>query len=61
MWVKCIHLTDDCKCSIYFSPNRPLVCDGFQADQLVCGNSREEAIMIFSGLEGLTKPELKVL
>jgi uncharacterized protein len=51
--VKCIHLTDNLKCAIYNSNNRPRVCDGFQADQIVCGNTREEAIKVFSDLEGL--------
>jgi Fe-S-cluster containining protein len=51
--VKCIHLTDDFKCSIYFSDKRPLVCDGFKADKLVCGETREEAIRVFSELEEL--------
>ena len=51
--VKCIHLTESLECAIYFSDDRPQVCDGFQADKLVCGNSREEAIKVFSELEGL--------
>lgn len=51
--VKCIHLTDNYKCSIYESPFRPLVCDGFKADKLVCGSCREEAINIFATLEGI--------
>jgi uncharacterized protein len=51
--VKCIHLTHDLKCAIYLSDKRPKVCDGFRADKLVCGNSKEEAIKVFSELEGL--------
>jgi uncharacterized protein len=52
--VRCIHLTDELTCGIYDSPDRPKVCDGFQADPLVCGISREEAIKIFAELEGLS-------
>ena len=51
--VKCIHLTDDYKCAIFNSPDRPRVCGGFKAETLVCGNNREEAINILSHLEGL--------
>jgi uncharacterized protein len=52
--VRCIHLTDELACAIYNSPYRPKVCDGFKADPLVCGNSREEAIRIFAELESIT-------
>ena len=51
--VACIHLTDDFACNIINSPDRPKVCNDFQADIQVCGNTREEAIHIFSELEGL--------
>jgi uncharacterized protein len=50
--VRCIHLTEELKCSIYLSNDRPSVCEGFKADKLVCGNTRDEAILIFSELEG---------
>ena len=50
---RCIHLTDNLKCAIYDSPDRPSVCDGFKADILVCGNSRNEALKILAGLENL--------
>ena len=51
--VRCIHLTPDLKCAIYNSPDRPAVCDGFKADELVCGSSRHEALSIMAGLENL--------
>ncbi|MBN1599197.1 MAG: YkgJ family cysteine cluster protein [Bacteroidales bacterium] len=49
--VSCIHLTDDLKCTIYNSPDRPKVCDDFNFDPLVCGNSREEAMKLLADLE----------
>lgn len=52
--VRCIHLTEELICSIYESTERPKVCDGFQPDKLVCGDNQEEAIKIFSELEGLS-------
>ncbi|MBN1132324.1 MAG: YkgJ family cysteine cluster protein [Bacteroidales bacterium] len=49
--VRCIHLTDDYRCSIYDDPRRPEVCSGFKAEPMVCGQSREEALMILTALE----------
>jgi Fe-S-cluster containining protein len=51
--VRCIHLTDDMKCSIFTSADRPAVCDGFKAEALVCGSKRSEASKILSELEGV--------
>jgi uncharacterized protein len=49
--VVCIHLTEDFRCGIFNSPQRPEVCGKFQAEPLVCGQNREEALKILSGLE----------
>lgn len=49
--VRCIHLTGDLRCGIYNSPDRPQVCDRFQADPAVCGENREEALSLLSMLE----------
>jgi len=51
--VKCIHLTDELRCAIFLSPDRPKVCDGFKAEKIVCGDSREFAIRTLANLEGL--------
>lgn len=48
---RCIHLTDNFNCGIYNQPDRPEVCDKFQADLAVCGIDREEALMLLSMLE----------
>ena len=53
---RCIHLTDDFRCGIFNSNDRPKVCDDFKAETLVCGNSREEALDILSALEASCKP-----
>ena len=47
----CIHLTKKYTCGIYDSPDRPPVCDLFKADPAVCGEDREEAIVLLSMLE----------
>lgn len=51
--VRCDHLTDDMKCGIFDSPNRPEICGNFKAETIICGNSRDEAMSIISKLEGL--------
>ncbi|HEX3007359.1 MAG TPA: YkgJ family cysteine cluster protein [Bacteroidales bacterium] len=51
--IPCIHLTDDMRCGIFDHASRPLVCGGFKAERLVCGNNRSEAAQILSELEGI--------
>ena len=52
--VRCLHLDEENKCSIFMHPSRPQVCSGFQATEDVCGRSREEALAILSAWEILT-------
>ena len=47
--VRCIHLQEDYSCGIY--KDRPKVCRDFEAEKLVCGNNRKEALEILAGLE----------
>ncbi len=49
--VRCIHLTDDFRCDIFNSPDRPGVCAGFIAEPDFCGFTREEAMKILTMLE----------
>ncbi|MDY0281622.1 MAG: hypothetical protein RBR35_13810 [Salinivirgaceae bacterium] len=51
---RCLHLTDDLKCSIYNDPRRPKVCDGYKPDPLFCGANPHEAKQILSELACLT-------
>ena len=48
--VRCIHLLDDYKCSIYTHSYKPKVCTDFRAEPEFCGGSREEAMKIFGEL-----------
>jgi len=50
---RCIHLTDDYRCGIIESPERPKVCGDFMAEELVCGIDRESALKILSDLENI--------
>ena len=54
--VRCIHLTDDFKCAIFTSPERPSVCKGFKAEKLICGNSQTEALRNLYKLEDIDYP-----
>jgi hypothetical protein len=49
--VRCIHLTEDYKCNIFHSPDRPDVCAGFMPEHEFCGCSQDEAMMILTELE----------
>ncbi|MDB4837496.1 YkgJ family cysteine cluster protein [Marinomonas sp.] len=47
----CIQLSSDMTCAIFGSPSRPKVCAGFMAEELICGDTREDAIYILDMLE----------
>jgi Fe-S-cluster containining protein len=49
--VRCIHLSQDNRCLIFDSPERPKVCTDFRAEPEVCGTSREEAMALLAALE----------
>lgn len=56
-FTRCIHLQSDFSCGIFESPDRPKVCADFQAETLVCGSNREEALSILASLESEKAPE----
>lgn len=56
--VRCIHLSADGLCALFGKSERPAVCLGFRAEKEVCGNNREEAVSIISGLEGINAHEV---
>jgi len=49
--VRCIHLSEDYRCGIFNSPERPKVCRDFKAEEIVCGSCREEAMKLLTELE----------
>ncbi|QQO08644.1 YkgJ family cysteine cluster protein [Breznakiella homolactica] len=55
--VRCIHLADDLRCSIYGTPGRPPVCGSLKPLREMCGSSREEALAYLEQLEALTAPD----
>jgi len=49
--VACMHLSEDYSCRIYGRADRPRVCSDFKADPVVCGTSRDEALILLGKLE----------
>lgn len=52
--VRCLHLSADNLCEIFNHPERPKVCEQFQADPWVCGETTEQALILLTELEQLT-------
>ncbi|HFD87841.1 MAG TPA: YkgJ family cysteine cluster protein [Gammaproteobacteria bacterium] len=52
--VRCIHLDETYRCLLFGHPDRPAVCENFQADPETCGNCRDEALEKLTALEILT-------
>jgi hypothetical protein len=48
--VKCIHLSDNNRCDIYFDYEKPGVCTDFNAEPEFCGSNREDALRILFSL-----------
>ena len=49
--VRCVQLDDNNGCLLFGSPERPALCDQFQAEPSVCGDSREQALSLLAVLE----------
>ncbi|HVT36281.1 MAG TPA: YkgJ family cysteine cluster protein [Nevskiaceae bacterium] len=54
--VRCIHLTDDYRCGIFHDPRRPRVCASLQAEPVMCGETREHALVYLADLQRRTEP-----
>ncbi|MCK7458820.1 YkgJ family cysteine cluster protein [Idiomarina aminovorans] len=49
--VRCVQLDDDNLCRLFGKPERPQVCGEFSADKDVCGDTRDQAIILLTSLE----------
>ena len=49
--IKCIHLSPSLLCTIIDSNERPIVCNNFSFDPLICGDSQSDALQIMNNLE----------
>lgn len=54
--VRCVQLTDDNRCAIFESPDRPDVCGRLRPEPAMCGTSREHALRWIAELEASTAP-----
>ena len=54
--VPCVQLTADLRCAIFGQPGRPAVCGSLQPSELMCGDSREQAMRWLGRLEDTTQP-----
>jgi hypothetical protein len=54
--VRCPHLTDDTRCALFGSPDRPAVCTGLRPGPEMCGESAEQALATLTRWERLTTP-----
>lgn len=54
--VTCSQLTDDLRCNIFNSPERPKVCRSLQPSPEMCGSNRNEALETLTHLETYTAP-----
>ena len=51
---RCLHLSSDYLCQLFGLPQRPAVCSAFQADPMMCGDNRQEAIRLIDWYEQAT-------
>jgi uncharacterized protein len=54
--VRCLQLTDDNRCKLFDSPERPTVCTRLRPMPEMCGDSAGEAMRYLFQLEELTAP-----
>ncbi|MGH9456315.1 MAG: YkgJ family cysteine cluster protein [Thermoanaerobaculia bacterium] len=54
--VRCAQLTDDNRCRLWGSPDRPEICNRLRPLPEMCGSSFDEAMRNLEELERLTAP-----
>lgn len=52
----CVHLDENMGCGLFGDPRRPACCGAFAAEPAVCGETREQALVILAELEQFTRP-----
>jgi len=53
---RCIQLDEQDRCKIFGQPERPAVCASLQPSELMCGDSREQAMRWLGWMEQETAP-----
>ena len=54
--VRCVQLTDDNRCGIFGSPDRPDVCGRLRPEPAMCGDDAAQALAWIAALEAQTAP-----
>jgi Fe-S-cluster containining protein len=54
--VRCVQLSDDNRCRIFGSDQRPAVCSSLRPTDEMCGTSASEAMQRLSEWEQITRP-----
>ena len=54
--VRCIQLDDQQRCKIFGHPDRPAVCGSLPPSEMMCGDTREQALRWLGWMEEETKP-----
>jgi Fe-S-cluster containining protein len=57
---RCVHLDTNLRCELFGDSRRPKYCSTFAAEPEVCGESREQALIILAELELFTLPPAPV-
>jgi hypothetical protein len=55
--VRCVQLDENERCKLYGKPERPAVCISLQANEEMCGQTREHALQWLAWLERETNPK----
>ena len=55
--VRCVQLSDDNRCSLFGSDQRPAVCGSLRPNIEMCGINSDEAMQHLTELERLTNPQ----
>jgi hypothetical protein len=54
--VRCVQLDAQDRCKIFGHPDRPAVCASLQPSEIMCGDSREQAMRWLGWMERETAP-----
>ena len=54
--VRCIQLDEQNRCKIFGQPERPTVCGSLQPSEMMCGESRDQAMRWLGWMEAETAP-----
>ncbi len=52
--MRCVHLDAELRCLLIDSPARPAACAAFQPEPAVCGDNREQALVLLARWEQAT-------